>query len=58
MTGDTPGAKHWEMIADGLHREGWSYPERARAIERLTGMLLVMLAVQMFLNGLRNYIQP
>lgn len=19
------GAKYWEMIADGLHREGWSY---------------------------------
>ena len=30
----------------------------ARAVERLMGMLLVMLAVQMFLNGLRNYIQP
>jgi multiple antibiotic resistance protein len=28
----------------------------ARAIERLMGMLLVMLAVQMFLNGLRDYL--
>ncbi|HET6408040.1 MAG TPA: MarC family protein [Chthoniobacteraceae bacterium] len=28
----------------------------ARAVERLMGMLLVMLAVQMFLNGLREYL--
>jgi multiple antibiotic resistance protein len=27
----------------------------ARAVERLMGMLLVMLSVQMFLNGLRDY---
>jgi MarC family membrane protein len=30
----------------------------ARAVERLLGMLLVMLAVQMFLNGLRDYFHP
>jgi len=30
----------------------------ARAVERLMGMLLVMLAVQMFLNGLRDYFHP
>jgi multiple antibiotic resistance protein len=29
----------------------------ARAVERLMGMLLVMLAVQMFLNGLRRYLE-
>lgn len=29
----------------------------ARAVERLMGMLLVMLAVQMFLNGLGEYLQ-
>jgi multiple antibiotic resistance protein len=29
----------------------------ARAVERLMGMLLVMLAVQMFLNGLRDYLR-
>jgi multiple antibiotic resistance protein len=28
----------------------------ARAVERLMGMLLVMLSVQMFLNGLREYL--
>jgi MarC family membrane protein len=28
----------------------------ARAVERLMGMILVMLAVQMFLNGLRDYL--
>jgi multiple antibiotic resistance protein len=28
----------------------------ARAVERLMGMVLVMLAVQMFLNGLRDYL--
>jgi multiple antibiotic resistance protein len=28
----------------------------ARAVERLMGMILVMLAVQMFLNGLREYL--
>ncbi len=28
----------------------------SRAVERLMGMLLVMLAVQMFLNGLREYL--
>jgi multiple antibiotic resistance protein len=28
----------------------------ARAVERLMGMLLVMLSVQMFLNGLRDYV--
>jgi multiple antibiotic resistance protein len=29
----------------------------ARAVERLMGMILVMLAVQMFLNGLREYLR-
>jgi multiple antibiotic resistance protein len=29
----------------------------ARAVERLMGMILVMLAVQMFLNGLRQYMR-
>jgi MarC family membrane protein len=29
----------------------------ARAVERLMGMILVMLAVQMFLNGLRDYLR-
>ena len=29
----------------------------ARAVERLMGMLLVMLAVQMFLNGLKDYLR-
>jgi multiple antibiotic resistance protein len=28
----------------------------SRAVERLMGMLLVMLSVQMFLNGLREYL--
>lgn len=28
------------------------------AMERLMGMLLIMLAVQMLLNGIRNYFQP
>jgi multiple antibiotic resistance protein len=27
------------------------------AVERLMGMLLVMIAVQMFLNGLKHYMQ-
>jgi multiple antibiotic resistance protein len=27
------------------------------AVERLMGMLLVMIAVQMFLNGLKHYLQ-
>jgi multiple antibiotic resistance protein len=27
------------------------------AVERLMGMLLVMIAVQMFLNGLKRYLQ-
>jgi multiple antibiotic resistance protein len=30
----------------------------ARAVERLMGMILVMLSVQMFLNGLREYLHP
>jgi len=34
-----------------LHERG------ARAVERLMGMLLVMLAVQMFLNGLSDYLR-
>jgi multiple antibiotic resistance protein len=28
------------------------------AIERLMGMLLVMLAVQMFINGLAKFVRP
>ena len=28
------------------------------AIERLMGMLLVMLAVQMFINGLAKFVKP
>ena len=31
-------------------------PRGSRAVERLMGMLLVMLSVQMFLNGLREYL--
>ena len=58
------------FLGDSL-TSGWRLPESeaypavlgrilrekgARAVERLMGMLLVMLAVQMFLNGLKRFL--
>jgi multiple antibiotic resistance protein len=40
------------MLARILKEKG------SMAVERLMGMLLVMIAVQMFLNGLKRYLQP
>ena len=39
------------LIARGLREKG------TMAVERLMGMLLVMISVQMFLNGLESYLK-
>ena len=52
----------WAVTALVLTASGFLY-ERigrrgARAIERLIGMILIMMSVQMFLDGIREYLGP
>jgi multiple antibiotic resistance protein len=48
----------WAVMAGILLASGWLLPKLgskgARALEKLTGMLLIMLAIQMLLDGLKE----
>lgn len=52
----------WAITAVTLTGSHWLYrllkPRGLVAVERLMGMILVILAVQMFLDGLRGYLAP